>query len=166
MDLKSVFTVSALLVYSMVSCGRSDTSSGQADPALTGGGQSELATRKEAVVPDGAHNSRNALDWSGSYRGVLPCADCEGIETTVSLQSTGAYTRTIRYVGKSDRAFVEEGVFRWNPEGSSVILQIDDGSEQMYKVGENVLFHLDREGKRITGDLADRYQLLKIDLDR
>ncbi|GAL66222.1 META domain-containing protein [Jejuia pallidilutea] len=31
----------------------------------------------------------------------------------------------------------------------------------MYKVGENILFHLDKEGNRIEGDLAERYTLKK-----
>ncbi len=34
-----------------------------------------------------------------------------------------------------------------------------DGSTQMYQVGENKLFHLDQAGKRIGGELANRYVL-------
>jgi heat shock protein HslJ len=34
-----------------------------------------------------------------------------------------------------------------------------DGTTQMYQVGENQLFHLDRAGNRISGDLAARYVL-------
>ena len=29
------------------------------------------------VIDD--HNSQNSLDWSGTYKGIIPCADCEGI---------------------------------------------------------------------------------------
>ena len=28
-------------------------------------------------------NSMTALDWAGTYKGTVPCADCEGIETCV-----------------------------------------------------------------------------------
>jgi len=31
----------------------------------------------------------------------------------------------------------------------------------MYLVGENVLFHLDKTGNRITGDLEAKYRLSK-----
>ena len=39
-----------------------------------------------AAGADAAHNSRNALDWAGTYEGVLPCADCPGIQTRLSLR--------------------------------------------------------------------------------
>ena len=32
------------------------------------------------------HNAENSLDIAGVYKGVLPCADCEGIETTIVLK--------------------------------------------------------------------------------
>nr|WP_250850238.1 copper resistance protein NlpE N-terminal domain-containing protein [Acinetobacter sp. ANC 5378] len=28
-----------------------------------------------------------SLDWAGEYKGVFPCADCEGIETDLELKS-------------------------------------------------------------------------------
>lgn len=37
------------------------------------------------------HTSQIALDWSGIYKGVLPCADCEGIETEVTLRDYNSY---------------------------------------------------------------------------
>ena len=41
--------------------------------------------RRGRAVPDPAHNSRNSLDWAGIYEGVLPCADCPGIQTRLTL---------------------------------------------------------------------------------
>lgn len=111
-------------------------------------------------VPD-MHNSRNALDWAGVYQGVLPCADCPGIETRVSLQQDGGFERTTRYLGRDDRVFVERGRFEWDAEGRRVLTRADDGATQWYQVGEGRLFHLDREGQRIGGDLAGRYVMDK-----
>ena len=34
---------------------------------------------------DRSHNSMNSLDWEGIYTGLLPCADCEGIQTVIKL---------------------------------------------------------------------------------
>ena len=34
---------------------------------------------------DMAHNSQNSLDWAGVYQGILPCADCEGFDTVITL---------------------------------------------------------------------------------
>lgn len=111
--------------------------------------------------PDG-HNSRIAIDWNGTYRGVIPCADCEGIATRVTLLQNGSFQRTVTYLGREERGRSDAGVFSWNDGGSSVTLVSEEGEVQSYQVGEDVLFHLDEEGNRISGSLADRYRLEKI----
>jgi uncharacterized lipoprotein NlpE involved in copper resistance len=107
------------------------------------------------------HDSRNALDWPGLYHGVLPCADCAGIETRLRLQPDGGFERTTRYLGKGDRVFSERGRFEWDAEGRRVLTRTGDGAAQWYQVGEGRLFHLDRNGQRIGGELAGRYVLDK-----
>lgn len=116
-------------------------------------------------VPDMAHNSRNSLDWYGVYKGTTPCADCEGIETIITLKKDGAFNRSVQYLGKDGNPFYDEGNFEWNDEGSKVTLMGEQGMSQMYQVGENILFHLDKEGNRITGDLAEMYKLAKNRID-
>jgi heat shock protein HslJ len=113
----------------------------------------------DAMVADTAHNSRNSLDWPGSYNGFLPCADCEAIQTTVTLRADGSFERTLVYVGKSAEPSRQSGQFSWDAAGSIVTLALPDGSMQMYQVGENLLFHLDQAGNRITGDLSPQYVL-------
>lgn len=107
------------------------------------------------------HSSRDSLDWAGTYRGTIPCADCEGIETSVTLSYDGSYFRRVTYLGKSGRAFTDEGTFVWDENGAKVTLIAEDGTTQIYQVGENVLIHLDRDGRPITGDLSERYRLWK-----
>lgn len=119
---------------------------------------SVLALCASATNPDPAHNSRLSLDWSGTYRGVLPCADCEGIETVITLMEEGTYIRSLRYLGREDGYRRDQGGFEWNDAGSGIVLEAD---EQAYQVGENRLFHLDRQGQRIDGPLAERYVLVK-----
>lgn len=111
-----------------------------------------------AVNPDPAHNARNSLDWAGSYYGVLPCADCEGIETVVTLDYDGTYDTRWRYLGKGDEVFSEAGSLSWNEAGSTVTLSEDSGQ---YFVGEHRLFRLARDGSRIRGDLAEHYVLTR-----
>jgi heat shock protein HslJ len=113
----------------------------------------------DTPVADGAHNSRNSLDWPGTYTGTVPCADCEGIRTAITLRADGTFERELLYLGKSTTPMRDSGQFNWNDAGSIVTLASAGGSTQMYQVGENLLFHLDRAGNRISGDLADRYVL-------
>jgi heat shock protein HslJ len=120
---------------------------------------SEKKTSSEKPLAD---NSRNALDWAGTYIGKLPCADCAGIKTVIQLTSDLTYTMRTQYEGKSDTTFVQQGSFRWNEEGSQIRLSgLNPSHPAQYLVGENILFQLDQSGNRITGDLAERYQLSK-----
>ena len=107
------------------------------------------------------HNSRNSLDWNGTYQGTVPCADCEGVKTRLTLMESGDFDRTRTFLGKEEGSRSDSGTFEWNEAGSEITLSPDEGEPQSYQVGENRLFQLDREGNRITGDLADNYVLLK-----
>jgi heat shock protein HslJ len=129
---------------------------------------SEKVVEKEQILeidPAMASNSKNSLDWKGVYKGTTPCADCDGIETSITLKSDGTFKRSMKYLGKEDNNFFDEGNFVWNEAGSKVTLTSSDGSPQQYQVGENVLFHLDQQGNRITGDLAENYKLAKNPVD-
>lgn len=113
-------------------------------------------------MPD-AHSSQQSLDWEGYYSGTLPCADCEGIQTEILLKKDLSYVMASRYLGKSDEVFTQIGEFEWSAAGNSISLLNtgDDKAFHQYQVGENRLFKLDGQGKRITGDLAAMYVLTK-----
>jgi heat shock protein HslJ len=104
----------------------------------------------------------NSLDYHGTYKGILPCADCEALETTITL-TADAYTKETVYKGKSREVFKETGKYTWNDAGNTITLS-DSEAPNQYFVGENVLFHLDAEGKRIEGDLASNYKLSRIEI--
>ncbi len=118
------------------------------------------------VTGGGGENSRSMLDWGGKYAGTLPCADCEGIETTVLLKYNGSYVSTQRYLGKSGEIRRQEGPFEWSADGGSVTLNSGGGSGPAgsYLVGEERLFALDQKGQRITGAGADKYILDKVSI--
>lgn len=108
---------------------------------------------------DTAHNSRNSLDWSGTYQGTLPCADCPGIRYVLTLNENNTYQLKTRYLERGDSVFTESGKFTWDKNGNQVTLA-DRGEK--FQVGENQLFHLDMEGNRITGNLAEHYVLNRV----
>ncbi|MDR2228833.1 MAG: copper resistance protein NlpE [Flavobacteriaceae bacterium] len=112
----------------------------------------------EPITNDG-HNSQNSLDWAGTYEGTLPCADCPGIKTTITLKDDNTYTMTEEYVDKKTKA-EDKGKFEWDKSGGKIALVSKDGKRQ-YIVGENQLIHLDMDGKEITGPNKDLYILKK-----
>lgn len=121
-----------------------------------------LASCKSQQAPITGDTSANSLDWEGIYEGILPCADCEGVATSISLSQEGKFVKISRYLGKSNREYRQEGSFEWNPAGNTISLSGVDDTPNQYLVGENQLFHLDSEGKRVTGALADNYVLKKV----
>ena len=108
-------------------------------------------------------NSKNSLDWAGTYSGLLPCADCEGIQTVINLTKDLTYHIRTKYMGRKDAPIENSGLFSWTKEGSKIeLLGYKAGTMPVfYLVGENKLIQLDMQGNRITGKLADNYILKK-----
>jgi heat shock protein HslJ len=109
---------------------------------------------------DLAHTARNSLDWAGAYRGVLPCADCPGIDTVVMLASDGTYSAQSKYLDKGSEVFSEHGTLIWNSEGNTISLEGREPAK--YFVGENRLTRLALDGSRITGPNAGSYLLTRL----
>jgi uncharacterized lipoprotein NlpE involved in copper resistance len=108
-------------------------------------------------------NSQTSLDWPGTYFNTLPCASCEGIETWLTLNADGTFSLKTNYLGLNDaREEIFTGKFVWDPTGSWIQLEgLIGNAPGKYKVGENQIWHLDQDGNRIEGALADRYILKK-----
>lgn len=107
------------------------------------------------------HNSSNSLDVEGLYKGTLPCADCEGIETEIVLDKDMSFVKRTVYLGKDGKVFEEKGLYSWNTEGNIIILAGIKNAPNQYFAGENKLIQLDMAGNRITGNLAGNYILYK-----
>lgn len=105
-----------------------------------------------------ASNAQNALDYQGTYKGVLPTASGSGMEVTVVLGDS-TYTKDISYIGEKDK-LSSKGKYTWNKEGNAITL-VGDEKPNQYVVGENTLTQLDVDGNKITGAIADQYILKK-----
>lgn len=121
----------------------------------------------EVVVNDD-HNARNSLDYMGVYEGILPCADCEGIETILQLENDESYIlNTIylvktKHINKTKKSNNEvRGVYTWNDAGNTIVLSGIENAPNQFFVGENYLIQLDMDGNKIEGDLAEKYVLQK-----
>ena len=84
---------------------------------------------------DPAHDSRNSLDWAGTYAGVLPCADCPGIKTRLTLNRDESYELGSLYIDRDSAARVVRGRFSWQPSGNAITLEGRHGGQQ-FVVGE------------------------------
>ncbi|WP_154103608.1 copper resistance protein NlpE [Eikenella corrodens] len=130
-------------------------------PASTPVAASTIAVSQPAAEPDASAAStaaQPAAQWSGRYYGMLPCASCEGIETTLVLKDDGSYQLTETY--KQRQPFTEETAGRFTWRKPQEIFQLDKaGGERLYQIGNGQIWALDANGKQVEGELANLYIL-------
>ena len=147
--MKKILVVTLMMGLSLTSCKK--------EAAMNDEEMSVDSTSVETPVD--MHNAMSSLDYQGTYVGSLPCADCEAIETKIIL-TDDSFIKEMVYKGKSKEVYKESGSIEWNKEGNTITL-VGASPSNLYFVGENVLFHLDSNGKRIEGSLAPYYELKK-----
>lgn len=100
--------------------------------------------------------------WAGTYAGTLPCADCNGIKTSLSLNADGSYSMQQTYLGKGDEK-AKENKGQWTPseDGSRIELDFNKPNERVtFRQGEgNTIKMLGRDGQEIDSKL--NYSLTK-----
>jgi len=98
-----------------------------------------------------------SINMVGTYEGNLPCVDCDGIVTLLSLNKDKTYEMNYTYAGKSNETFNKKG--NWYIDEGILTLE---GEDYVYKIGNNSITQLDLSGKEISGQLAEQYELKKI----
>jgi len=117
----------------------------------------------EGSNTDPVHSSSLNIDWTGTYTAILPCEDCEGVETTITLNSDQSFTAKAIYKGKQASPYEAQGTFKWLDDGTRIkMIGIDPSyMSYIYVVGENQITCLDQIGEPMTGKTASSYTLKK-----
>ena len=101
-----------------------------------------------------------------NYAGTLPCADCAGIQTELTLRSDSTWSMHIIYdkrpaKGPGSNEFNESG--KWMVHGSDTVhLMGRTDAPSMYIKTDSALIQLGMDGKKIEGKLAAKYVLKKM----
>lgn len=77
------------------------------------------------------HNAETSLDYEGTYKGVLPAADCPGIETTLILNPDKTFTLHSVYIDRNS-SFDEKGTYTL--EGNILTLKEEGGETAIIKL--------------------------------
>ncbi|MBS1746098.1 MAG: copper resistance protein NlpE N-terminal domain-containing protein [Bacteroidetes bacterium] len=97
------------------------------------------------------------------YSGTIPCADCEGIDVSIQLNSDSTFI--INTVYKGSRADSLDNKYKliglWRLYGDTLHLTDANGVLTKYIKMDTALIQLDNNGKLITGPLASMYVLHK-----
>ena len=128
-------------------------------------GKNQQSTSDQPETSDSIYASRHSetdsLNYEGVYTGILPCADCDGIDTEIAVNKDNTYVKRSRYIGKDNNVLGNKGTYTWNTEHNTITLSgVKDGPNQ-YLVGPNTLTQLDMSGKKISGPTAAKYVLKK-----
>lgn len=116
---------------------------------------------KDAMLVD---NSKK--QFHGVFYGYLPCEDCDGTQTTLSLKNKNNYLLVTQPAKASSREFFDKGKYIWDDETNTVTLTSRKTSKiKKYLIeDENTLFMLDAEGTPIKGEKS-QYSLRKRDME-
>ncbi len=120
--------------------------------------QKEIVNEEQGM--DG-HTSINALDWEGTYEGTIPCEDCDGIFTELTLNNDESFVmNSTRIVGSEKEKSTKKGLYQWDESGSIISFDID-GVTHRFRVGENKLIMVDKNGKMAEQSATSNYILIK-----
>lgn len=96
---------------------------------------------------------------NGIWLGMLPCADCEGIDYQLNLKNDYTFKQKSVYKGKAEEIFIDEG--RWGFVSDSVITISGTDDYKMFLIQQNHLVMLDQGGNKTESSFEEKYQLHK-----
>lgn len=153
--MKKTILALSLAVFALGACSKNTP---QNDDAM----QAPATPPAANVTADNTNpsNTTIATDWTGAYKGMMPCADCEGIETKLELKTNHAYELEEEYKGKGkDSKFKVKGSYTVDAANPAIITLDQAGDNRKFQKEGNNLHMLDSEGKRVEGALASNYVL-------
>jgi len=156
MKIKSIIFLS--FSYLFLSCGTTSTQTTNVNPHA----EPHIAMHQELINENKqkVFNENYAKEISGTYMGMIPCADCEKINYKIQLHDDLSYVMEYQYIGKSSATIKKSGKYHIN--NNRLLIQLDNAANSMnfLKKMPYGLLLLDKNGNEINGDLADKYKLL------
>lgn len=97
----------------------------------------------------------------GTYEGILPAADCEGIKTILTVNSDSTYVLQSEYLGTNNGEFVASGVYNLLDGALIELITPSSGEKTYYKIVSDGVMLSDSLGSENQGELAKHYVLKK-----
>lgn len=116
---------------------------------------------QDTTIVDTVAATTTKTGWYGSYSGSLPCGDCKGILTKLTVNADNTYTLSSQYLGKETKPTVYKGTY--NLDDKKIITLDAEGDHLKFQVKEEdeMLVKLDKFGNAEQGSPAARYFLHK-----
>jgi len=94
-------------------------------------------------------------EYTGAFAGVIPCADCAGVDTELTLNRDGTYKLSETYLNEEAQTFVSGGTWRPGTDFKSVELTDSKTKDKSYYAfnGKDALKKLDVNANPINSKL-------------
>lgn len=145
----------AFATLSLAGCKREAAAPVQAEAAPAESIKSAVISEVDHGSPASASPAFDVKAFAGLYAGILPCADCPGIDTSIAFTPEGGYSMSETYQDGAG-SFVSKGTWTLREDGKTLLLDPEDKEDRdrWYEiVSATELRALDREGKAIDGKL-------------
>lgn len=115
---------------------------------------------KTEQVADSTTTNTEKVSLSGNFEGTIPCADCSGIETKLTLnEQDKSYTLESNYLEKKDGKFTDKGTFEVSEDGTFVTLKEEGNpTPQIYHITTDAAYLVTKVGDK---ELKQEYKLVR-----
>jgi uncharacterized lipoprotein NlpE involved in copper resistance len=96
--------------------------------------------------------------WHGKYSGVLPCGDCKGIFTIITVDGNNTYKLLSKRVGKGEKEAAYDGTYHFDNSKNMITLDAE-GDHLKFEVKDGMLIKRDKFGDPEQGAEEARYYL-------
>ncbi len=99
---------------------------------------------------------------TGNFHGLLPCADCPGIASTLTLNADQTFSLEQRYLDREIESTITRGSFQYKRGGLIILTELIDGMNHL-QVVEETLVLVDELGIPVDTEFPENY-ILKRDV--
>ena len=119
-------------------------------------------TEQTADTSSAQKKASEEKSYLGTFEGILPAADCEGIYTCLSIHEDTTYDLATFYLGKTPADTIKEcGVYHLLDNQVIELVTPSSNNKTYYKVTKDAIVLADKEGTVNQGELAEHYILKK-----
>ncbi len=119
-------------------------------------GPNSLATSQQR-----SHAHAGPSSQHGVYQGILPCGDCNGIDTTLTLNLNDTYVIQKVYVGSDKSPIITSGDVKWSDDGNVLELSGEDEQQNRYFVSYHQLTLIKHHSRSLNTE-EQQYQLVQL----
>lgn len=121
--------------------------------------QEQVNAKSKEVID--SNKPESSISWEGTYKGLVPCASCPGILTTIKLNNDKTFEKSDFYLESKDGYFKDKGTFSFTADGDKVTM-ISAKDTLVYTFDKNQSSQLTQEEKEIASEITHKYVLTKL----